>query len=170
MSYKDEGAYCEATDQTLTLRCDVKGVITCRGPDNVRKYQRKCKSNTDPLCAVAIMVEKLRKAKLEGLKEKKEKLAESARLDISFRKPVHELTGICRPVGKVVVISAYANGVVKCSVRGCEMLNHPRCTTMRLYEVMKQVLAGQQRLGRKLTPEEMQEAVAKAKVKIDGLE
>jgi len=170
MSYKDGGAYCEATDQTVTLRCDVHGVITCRGPENTKKYQRKCKSNTVPLCAVGLMAEEMRRAKLEGFQEKKEMLREAARLDVTFRKPIGELPVICKGAKRPVIISVYGNGVVKCSAEGCELLNHKNCPTMRLSEATKQIIAAKVRLGKgKLTPEEFKEGLAKAREKLDGL-
>ncbi len=144
------------------------GVITCRGPENTKKYQRKCSSNTDELCAVSLMAEETRKAKLEGFQEKE--LKEAARLDVTFRKPIGELPGICKGAKRPIVISVYGNGVVKCSVKECELLNHKNCPTMRLAEATKQIIATKVRLGkRKLTPEEFQEGLAKARGKLDGL-
>ncbi len=168
MSFTDGRSYCEATDQTVTLRCDMHGVITCRGPENARKYQRKCKSNTDPLCAVSLMAAEMRITKLDAFKETKGKLREAARLDVTFRKPIGELPGICKGAKRPVVISVYGNGVVTCSFKECALLNHKNCSTRRLSEATKQIIAAKVRLGkRKLTPEEFKEGLAKAREKLE---
>ena len=167
-NYKDGEAHCEATDQTLTLRCDMHGVITCRGPENIRKYQRKCKSNTDPLCAVAIMAADLRKVKAADFKAKKKAWQKV----LTPRPAGHlwEMKAVCKGTNKPVVISVYGTGAVICSIKGCELHNHKNCPTMRLYEAVKQIIAIKRMTGRKkLTPEEFKEGMAKAKAKIDGM-
>ena len=59
-TFEDGEAYCEAVDLTVILRCDIRGLITCRGPENTKRYWKKCASKADDRCAMALMAEKER--------------------------------------------------------------------------------------------------------------
>ncbi len=170
MSYEDGEKYCEAVDLTVDLRCDIRGLITCRGPENTKKYWKKCASKADGQCAMALMAEKMRTGRIAGFQEKKERLVDFIKKDTKLTMPTGVLNGVCMITSKHVSISVYATGVTECSVDGCELSTHRRCTKIRLYEATKQVIAAKVRLGKeKLAPEEFQEAIDLAKVIVDGL-
>lgn len=79
VSYRDGEAYCEATDQTITLRCDVHGAVTCRGPENIRKYRRKCSFNTHYLCALVVAAKAMRERMRERLASRRRSLKRGRR-------------------------------------------------------------------------------------------
>ncbi len=173
MSYQDGDAYCEAVDLTVTLRCDIRGLITCRGPESTKKYWKKCASKADDRCAMALTAEKMRTDRIEGFQEKKERLVDAIKKDTKL-KPAYlipELVGLCKVARKISTITVYATGAVNCSSsKGCDFVDHKRCTRVRAREAANQIIRARMRLGRKqLTPAEYNEAMAKAKVIIDGL-
>ena len=173
MSYQDGEAYCEAVDLTVILRCDVRGLITCRGPESTKRYWKKCASKADDRCAMALRAEKMRTGRIAGFQEKKERLVDFIKKDTKLE-PVYlvpELAGICRIAQKVSTITVYATGAVDCSSsKGCDFVDHMRCTMVRAREAANQIIGARMRLGKeKLAPEELQEAMDKAKVIIDGL-
>ena len=175
MSYEDGEAYCKAVDLTIILRCDIRGLITCRGPENTKRYWKKCASKADGQCAMALMAEKMRTGRIVGFQEKKERLVDFIRKDTKLNysttpEPkaylLPELVGICKIAKKVSTISVYATGATDCSAaEGCGFVDHKRCTKRRAHVAAKMIIAAKERFGRrKLTPAEYNEAIAKAKV------
>ncbi len=173
MSYEDGEKYCEAVDLTVTLRCDIRGLITCRGPESTKKYWKKCASKADGRCAMALMAEKMRTGRIAGFQEKKERLVDfiekDTKLEPAYLLP--ELVGICKVAKRISTITVYATGAVDCSSsKGCDFIDHKRCTMVRAREAANQIIGAKMRLGRRrLTPAEYNEAIAKAREIIDGL-
>ena len=71
-TFKDGTATCVAVGNLVTLRCDIHGIITCRGPDNTKHYYRKCKAKTDmPKCALTKAANTMRAVKIKASNAKK---------------------------------------------------------------------------------------------------
>ncbi len=180
MSYEDGEAHCKAVELTVILRCDIRGLITCRGPENTKRYWKKCASKADGQCAMALMAEKMRTGRIAGFQEKKERLVDFIKKDTKLNysttpEPkaylLPELVGICKIAKRISTISVYATGAVDCSSsKGCDFVDHGRCTMVRAREAANQIIGAKMRLGkRRLTPAEYNEAIAKAREKIEGL-
>lgn len=60
-TYTDELAGCKVTNTNVILRCDDKGIITCRGPDNNKKHWKKCSERTNPKCPMTLVAEHMKK-------------------------------------------------------------------------------------------------------------
>ena len=66
-NYRDGSAQCGAIGRRVTFRCGLNGVVTCRGPDSVKGFYRKCKEKASAECALSFMASGMRAA-LKGKK------------------------------------------------------------------------------------------------------
>ncbi len=102
----------------------------------------------------------MRTGRIVGFQEKKERLVDFIKKDTKLN-PAYllpELVGICKIARKVSTITVYATGAVDCSSsKGCDFVDHKRCTMARAREVANEFV------------DHKNKAIAKAKVIIDGL-
>lgn len=55
-TYRDGSAQCKALGRRVSFRCGINGVVTCRGPDSIKGFYRKCKLKASDDCALSDMV------------------------------------------------------------------------------------------------------------------
>lgn len=60
---------CVSTKLNVIIRCDVKGIITCRGPNDNKKYWKKCKNIDSPKCAMSLISNKMREERINILEK-----------------------------------------------------------------------------------------------------